>query len=1170
MSEIQFVEKETAFKRRIITYELQNTVHKDLSQFLIDSFSIFEKQTEKIMSKLFAIKVNCCLELKFVKQRVELTDDDCIVRNRANSEESSHEYESEKSVYDSESDKSAYDSESDKSLSDDTSFDSYYSSSDDSESEESDDECDFVDDEIDFETDEECVENEDEITHFFQTKNEIIFSSTKLAKWYDKHVVEPLNKKVSEFEGQGSGWRLSEIIGLTVNNNKYVAFSGSSYLPLPPEIKHKKAVINIRNHDEKCFMWSILAALCKVQNHAERVSNYRKHVNKINLDGISFPVTLNQIKIFEKNNPRISVNVYVTEEERSANSDEYRTIIVPVLLTNKVKKHHVHLLLLYDEDDKEENFSRKNILELMNTVSNKLHYCWIKDLAKLINSSVTQRKNRIFICDRCLHYFHTTEKLTNHQNVCEQLNSSKITSPTDDEKWLKFKNHDRQLEVPYIIYADIEAILSDVSNQKSKDMPKGAFQRHIAHSIGYYFHCKSGSLKSYYLAYTGTDCIDWFCNEMKKLVLGIWNDLQYVRPMKKMMEQQVFEHENATSCHICKQKFEIGDLKIHDHSHLTGLYRGAAHQICNLNYKESRNVPVVFHNLQYDQHFLIEKIAGSCSGDISIIPINNEKYISFTKRYKMEELIKDVEDDEGDLDFDSDISNIDSEDLERDSNSETDEDDNKIESSCNEPIKLRFIDSFRFMPESLQKLATYLGSNQFKISKKVWKNLSEEEFEMITRKGVYPYDYMNSPEKMNETQLPSIENFYNRLNDCQITEQEYEFAKKVWSRFNVKNMKEYTEIYLKVDITILADIFENFRYECSRIYHLDPAHYFTTPGYSWDAMLKQTGVMIELLTDIDQVLFIERGLRGGICQCSHRYFRANNKYMSDYDENEITKYLMYFDVNGLYGYTMCETLPIANFQWVDSFSIEEILLTEDDSKYGYFLEVDLDYPNKLHDAHNDYPMCAEKMCIGKSNQEKLILSLSNKVKYVLHYRTLKFVLKHGLILKCVHKVLRFEQSKWLKPFIEINTTHRLLSKNPFEKKLFKLINNAIYGKSLENVKKRCDVKLTNCWYGRYGAKSFISRPNFKSSKIFNKNLVAIEMNKMNVKMDKPMIIGVSILEISNSISFIMNSCMQIIHQKNVKWHILTQIVSYIALNMMIFMNYWKKIQMFLIEKRQVK
>lgn len=142
----------------------------------------------------------------------------------------------------------------------------------------------------------------------------------------------------------------------------------------------------------------------------------------------------------------------------------------------------------------------------------------------------------------------------------------------------------------------------------------------------------------------------------------------------------------------------------------------------------------------------------------------------------------------------------------------------------------------------------------------MWYNLSKSEFELIIRKGVYPYDYISSIDVLKQRSLPSKSEFYNKLNDSNITDEEYEFAKSIWNTFKVKTLKEYTHIYLKADVMLLADIFEKFRSQCLQIYELDPAHYYTTPGYSWDAMLKQTGAEIELITDIDQLMFIERGM----------------------------------------------------------------------------------------------------------------------------------------------------------------------------------------------------------------------------------------------------------------------------------------------------------------------
>lgn len=290
-------------------------------------------------------------------------------------------------------------------------------------------------------------------------------------------------------------------------------------------------------------------------------------------------------------------------------------------------------------------------------------------------------------------------------------------------------------------------------------------------------------------------------------------------------------------------------------------YRGVAHASCNLNYKVSHTIPVVFHNLSgYDAHLFIRELAQEISGDVSVIPNNAELYTSFTKTVW-----------------------------------------NSIHGvHMKEKIKLRFIDSARFLPDSLSNLASILPTEKKNILHTVCgRDYSMEQISMLERKGVYPYSYMDCVEKLKETSLPPREQFYNHLNDERITSDEYKFACQVWDKFNLKTMGEYSELYLKTDVLLLADIFENFRETCYKIYKLDVAHHYTSPGFSFDAMLKYTGVKIELITDVDMLLMIERGVRGGISQCSKRRVKANNKYMKDdYNPNEKSSYLMYLD--GLY------------------------------------------------------------------------------------------------------------------------------------------------------------------------------------------------------------------------------------------------------------------------------
>lgn len=226
---------------------------------------------------------------------------------------------------------------------------------------------------------------------------------------------------------------------------------------------------------------------------------------------------------------------------------------------------------------------------------------------------------------------------------------------------------------------------------------------------------------------------------------------------------------------------------------------------------------------------------------------------------------------------------------------------------------------------------------------------------------------------------------------------------------------------------------------------------------------------------------------------------------------------------------MRKHLPISDFQWVDSddelySNVEVILNLSDDSEYGYIFEADLNYPKHLHDMHNDYPFCAEKrllpneafdiLKIEKNKIEKLLLTLYDKEKYVLHYGMLKLAIRHGLVLKKVHRILRFKQSCWLKPYIDLNIELRKQAKNNFEKEFFKLLINSIFGKTMENLRLRVNIKLVNKWGGKFGARMLIARPNFKRCIIFDDELVAIELEKTNVQMNKPICVGMCVLDIS--------------------------------------------------------
>ena len=479
----------------------------------------------------------------------------------------------------------------------------------------------------------------------------------------------------------------------------------------------------------------------------------------------------------------------------------------------------------------------------------------------------------------------------------------------------------------------------------------------------------------------------------------------------------------------------------------------------------------MFHNLSgYDSHLFIKNL-GFTAGNIDCIPNNEEKYISFTKHIKVGSYI------------------------------------NKEGETKPIEYKIRFIYSLKFMSASLDSLVNNLPEEAFTNLKRYY---TGDKFSLVKRKGVYPYEYIDSLERLKENKLPPKESFYSTLTGEDISNEDYQHAQKVWEAFEIKSMKGYLELYNESDVLLLADVFENFRDICMENYKLDPVHYFTAPSLAWDACLKMTNVKLELLTDIDMLLMVEKGIRGGVSMLSTWYSKANNKYTGDkFNLSEPSKYIQYLDVNNLYGAAMSMKLPTHGFKWMND---KELIAWR---KIPCILEVDLEYPNELHDLHNDYPLAPERiMC--KNKVEKLIPNLQNKEKYVIHYKNLKQYLSLGLKLTRIHGGIKFEESEWLKPYIDMNSKLRTKANNNFEKDFYKLMNNSLFGKTMENIRKRVDIKLVN---DKENAKKLTAKPNFKHINIFCEELVAIHMKKTSLTMNKPVYLGMCILDLSKTIMY---------------------------------------------------
>nr|CAH7736483.1 unnamed protein product [Callosobruchus chinensis] len=501
---------------------------------------------------------------------------------------------------------------------------------------------------------------------YFNSSNANIDVSTDLHKWFLEHVEVKISNKLLEFQERDSGFALQSIISLEVNINKLGMGNGTSYIKLPDQILKKHACINVQNDDQACFYWSIVSALYPKDKNPQRTSVYPHYSVVLNTENLDSPMSLPKISKFEKIN-NISVNVYSLELIKIDEMSLYN--VVPAKLTKNKLGRHVNLLLVQNVYFPKLDDYEAMPVEDADTTEIKYHYCWIKDLSRLVSFQLSKKKSKKYICDRCLKYFPNKAALTSHSIYCENINDCKISFAKYD--FIELKDHVYKQRNPFVIYADFESILFPYGDKLQYIKTKThTYQHHKAYSAGYYLKCSYDDNLSYFKSHRGADCLDWFADEMSSVAQFVESKIKKVVPMVKLLDQLP-----GVACHICEKLFLPSNIVVYDHDHFTGDFRGFAHQACNLNFRKLFVVPIVLHNFSnYDGHLVVRNIAKR--GRVSLLPINKERYISFTQ-------------------YDSGTS-----------------------------IKFRFIDSFRFLGASLDELVSTLAVKDMTILKKQFPNLT--------------------------------------------------------------------------------------------------------------------------------------------------------------------------------------------------------------------------------------------------------------------------------------------------------------------------------------------------------------------------------------------------------------------------------------------------------------
>jgi len=903
-----------------------------------------------------------------------------------------------------------------------------------------------------------------------------------------EQLIAEFNEHVDGFTCRGSGFILRRIRKLTIIFVPFLPLGGGdgSYVDTPAWLYRKHAVINVKCRDRvDCFRFAVLSALFPVRQHSDRLSSYIQHENVIDCSGLQFPLEPKQIRVFEKNNPAIGIHCLAYNEENKS----FSVLYLSSDMHNR--QHKISLLLLDSPDGK------------------RKHYVWIKNLSRLIHSKYTKKCGR-HVCLSCLQAFTSQRVLEDHSRMCLAHAPQQCEYPQGEKAKLKFESHHFEFPFDFYLVADFECIL------KPPDEDFESQQQQVIHNhvpSGFCVHRVSAheDYQTSPFTYSGNNVMKTFFDHVFYQAKSINDILSRNVPMRPLTATEQAEHDQASICRNCNTNFSPQNPKTHHHSHVTGQYLFPACNNCNLALKPRKckfssksesdgegdgggryMVPLIFHNLSgYDGHFVLQyfrkeyteytKKNGEVSyADIGVIPLNGERNLLLT------------------------IGNV------------------------------VFIDSFQFLATSLDNLVKIMRKSGLQDFVQTSRHFGENE--MFYQKGSYPYDYVSDESKFNDTTLPPKSAFYNRLTDEDISDDEYERAQKIWSHFSMTSLRQYHDFYLTLDVLLLADVFEKFRRTMLKSHGLDCLHFPSLPSMTWQMALKVTGVELELVTDSNIYLMIESAIRGGLSFVSQRHAKANFPGMYNYRSDLPTSFLLYLDCNSLYSTCQTYSLPVGDFKFLSERELADfdVASVSADSETGYFVECDLRYPAHLHDAHNAYPLAPEHLRIDEEMLSdtlrwmmdeigvvhkpctKLVSNLCDKSNYVAHYRCLQFYLKHGLELTKIHRVVSFAQRPFMQPFIKYCNEGRKNAESDFESGLYKLLANAFYGKTVENIRKRTNVRLISDPDKFVRA---VGKANYKRSAIINPDLVMLESARTKIVMSKPIAVGCAILEIAKLIMY---------------------------------------------------
>lgn len=934
---------------------------------------------------------------------------------------------------------------------------------------------------------------------------------------------------IEKYTRRESGWIFEDCNGATLTVLQYTPDTGSAYFALDSYISLKKAVLNIKNTDEKCFFYALLKAVHPEIDH-RYLNNFYAYIQRYDFDEKDCPIQLHAHTI-KKYSKKVGCNISVYHY-KNGSSQRARQMY----FTGYEFDRTVDLLFVESEDGQNH------------------HYCAIQSLSRLMTQGYTGNVRRKFICRNCQAGFVSEEKMANHIGLCKNNDTAETRMSQKDR--LYFINHHRELKVPVVRYADFEAINKKSKNAKDCDKhviitdhePSGA--NILAVGI-------DGKERSYYETTNPKTCMEDFYSALIQGCLSDYKTMYKYSKFKKQIlwkEGEERQHKLAPKCLRCDRQFASqeqvdeyafeNDSKIHPlrkcahHCHFTGAFYFSCCNECNLKLRLNQVpiFPVFFHNYKgYDSNFTIKFFKQDINLKImkrllqlkditnvvleESIPITSKKFMSvslvvYGKKSKFDKTTQTY-----------------------------------VECDDCQLFKIRFLDSMCFLDGSLDTLARELNDDDKQLLRNIYK--SDDDYDLMKQKGSFFFEYTDSIEKLMDNYVPPPWQWCNKIQhfDSQFDELSVEEKVDLWDRYNhtiaikkrfgCKNNFESQNIYMKNDTYLLACIFERFRQISLEKFKLDPCHYYTLPSLAWDAMLKVTGCQLQLFQEDlrDMYLELENAKIGGISTVGSKYYaQSNHRHLKSFVPNNPKTHIVYSDANGLYATAMSMKLPYGDFTYVpvSEFNLKKAF-DEIDGDYGYFVKVNARLPKQFHDAQNDYPCFPENIAIHPSqlspstkkdyeilnmpfsSESKLIPNLWPKKEYLVHIRTLKLWVELGWEVDVV-KVIQFRQSAWCKPFIDLCISQRQKASSDFEKLFWKLCCNAVYGKFLENVRNRVNIKFFHPNDEDKYQKS-IDSFRFRRTEKISEDLMMVNMGKHSVQLNKPVYAGIAILNLSKWIMY---------------------------------------------------